>query len=295
MLATVGDVCVNVNQRKIEFVPNQEFDSATESEINNFDLELYVDDDEYNAPSDPEFFLLSVDQLRILSPEGERFLFKRLNFLRFRAHALQATLRSGKRSKKTEEEILRLLDEAEQTRGKIAVANFRLVHSIVRRLAKSRDEIEEFAAESNTILLKAIDKFDYSRGYRFSTYATHSVRRHLRKLIQRKSRNRENEQVLECFDQLESSTKHLSKVSEQRLIDTVKTIVDSFDKVLEPREKFIVMARYGLDGMGQGKSMKLIGDELGLSKERVRQLLQLSLEKLAAIAKPLDLVLEERG
>jgi len=63
--------------------------------------------------------------------------------------------------------------------------------------------------------------------------------------------------------------------------------------VLEPREKHIVIARFGLDGTSKGKSMKVIGDELGLSKERVRQLLQSSLEKLAAIASPLDFSLED--
>jgi DNA-directed RNA polymerase sigma subunit (sigma70/sigma32) len=71
--------------------------------------------------------------------------------------------------------------------------------------------------------------------------------------------------------------------------------VASFDAVLEPREKYIVVARFGLDGSSQGKSMKVIGDELGLSKERVRQLLQSSLEKLAASTKPLDLILEDLG
>ncbi len=51
-------------------------------------------------------------------------------------------------------------------------SNLRLVASIARKFSKSRNDFEELLSEGNAILLYAVDKFDFSRGFRFSTYAT---------------------------------------------------------------------------------------------------------------------------
>jgi RNA polymerase primary sigma factor len=285
-LEPATDEITQVN-RKIDFVPSHEFDSTEESKMAEAAFDLYVNEEEEVSSLAPELFLFSVEQLRYLSAEGERFLFKRLNFLRFRANAIQATLTNSKRSKTTEAEIHRLLSEAEETRSKIAYANLRLLHSIVRRFASSRDEIDELASEANTILLNAIDKFNYSRGFRFSTYVTHAIQRHLLRVKRRGYRERDRTRALSSLEHVEAAGLD-SEIAEERLIAAVKKIVESFDDILEPREKHIVMGRFGLDGTSKGKSMRVLGDELELSKERVRQILQSSLEKLATVAKPLD-------
>ena len=135
----------------------------------------------------------AIDESRLLTFEGEQFLFKRLNFLRFRANALQVTLPPRKPPRKTLKEIQRLLNEAEETRSQIVHANLRLVTSIARRIAPTPDDFDEFVAEANTILVNAIDKFDFSRGYRFSTYATHAIQRHLYRYINRAGKRRQRE------------------------------------------------------------------------------------------------------
>lgn len=253
-------------------------------------MELYAEENGDESIEDAELLALAVEQLRILSAEGERFLFKRLNFLRFRASALQATQSSGKCNRKTAAEINRLIEESQDTRNQIAVANLRLIRSIAGKLSDSREEFEEFCSEANTILLKSIDKFDYSRGFRFSTYATHSVQRHLRRLILRKQQERSKMQSIDAMESCESNPL-MSSSDERKLFGAVAAIIESFDRVLDSREKQIVVQRFGLEGDSKGKSMKVIGDQLGLSKERVRQLLQASLEKLAEVARPLELSL----
>ncbi|MGI9454986.1 MAG: sigma factor, partial [Aeoliella sp.] len=181
---------------RIEYVPNDEFVSVTEHDFAEIDFQLYRDEDQpgpLQGRQLAESFLTAVEQSRLLTFEGEQFLFKRLNFLRFRACALQSALKNKRRPGKTLREIDRLLSEAKETREQIACANLRLVTSISRRLANSADDFDEFLAEANTILLNAIDKFDYSRGYRFCTYVTHAVQRHIYRLISRRAKQKKHE------------------------------------------------------------------------------------------------------
>lgn len=280
---------------KIAYIPSDEFASASETDFAEIAGELYTDED---LPSDPrtatsaESFLFAVEQSRLLSVEGERFLFKRLNFLRFRASALQATAGGKKTSRKTQKEINRLLDEANETREQIACANLRLVTSIVRKLARNSDEFDEFLAEANAILLYAIDKFDYSRGYRFSTYATHAVQRHTFRLIERQSKRKKRESA-NC-DLLQSATAEESHgLDAGEVLRAVQEIMAKFDGTLTEREQYIIRNRFGLDGSEKGKTLRVIGEEIGLSKERVRQLLQQGLEKLAAGSKQLESIFEQ--
>jgi RNA polymerase sigma factor (sigma-70 family) len=281
-----------------EYIPNDDFDSATELDFAEIDFELYTDEDVSPRASTKrsvtESFLIAVEQSRILTVEGERFLFKRLNFLKFRASALQATSKKGRKSKKTVSEIDRLLTEARETREQIACANLRLITSIARKLSKSQNEFDEFLSEGNSILLYAIDKFDYARGYRFSTYATTAVQRHIYRLVERNRKQRKRE----ASDQWNTLSQAVGEAGvsvsvHEKANEAVETIIASFDSVLDDREQKIIRARFGLDGNGKARSMRDIGDELGLSKERIRQLLLESIEKLAEFNKPLESIFDQ--
>jgi RNA polymerase primary sigma factor len=278
-----------VVDRKISYIPSSELESANEIDFSEVaSPDLYVEADEVSLGGDSETFLLTVDQSRILTAEGEQFLFKRLNFLRFKANALQATLDSKKPSKKVLAEIERLLSEAEKTREQLTLANLRLVTSIVRRYCYSPEQFDDYLAEGQAILVNAIDKFDYSRGFRFSTYVTHAVQRRIFLLNQQ---NRRRSQLIssEYSEQLGNvvSQPYVSEKEHLQIADAVDRLVASFDTVLDNREQYIVRARFGLDG-SKAKSLRQIGDEIGLSKERVRQLFNSCIQKLAGVAGPVD-------
>lgn len=281
-----------MNTQEINYIPNDMFPAMSEHDFAEIDGSLYVDEDDGPAWTDEktvaETLLNAIEDSRLLTFEGEQFLFKRLNFLRFRASALQATL-TGKRSdRKTLKEIDRLLSEATESQQQVACANLRLATSIARKLSKSSEDFEEYQAEAYTILLKAIEKFDYSRGYRFSTYATHAIQRHLFRFSERNQKQSKRVHAnSDIILDAGSYAQDPDEPTEQDVSAAVEMIVASFDHTLDERERFIVRARFGLDGTGKGKTLREIGEETGISKERVRQLIQQSLEKLAEVAQPL--------
>ena len=285
---------VFLSDDEIQFIPNDDFTSASEEDFRQLDVQLYAEEEGRAAAFDRKdaavSFLQAIDESRLLTFEGEQLLFKRLNFLRFRANAIKVTLPDRRPPKKLIREIDRLLAEAAATREEIARANLRLVCSIARKMSSgSPDEFDEYVGEANAILLNAIDKFDFSRGYRFSTYATHAVQRHLYRFIGRVSKRKGKEtdspvsieSASDTHDQADGPT-------HQDVMDAAETVLVRVNDVLDERERAIVLGRFGFNESGKSKTLRELGSELGLSKERVRQIQQLALEKLAEVAKPFE-------
>lgn len=290
--ADYGKAGSKLTTSEIEFIPNSDFSTFSEEDFAEVDIQLYTAEEEC-VPADRKeaasSFVQAIEHSRTLTFDGEQFLFKRLNFLRFRANALRMTLNGSRREKKVEREIDRLLIEAEETRNEIACANLRLVSSICRRLAASGEDFDELFGEANPILLKAIDKFDYSRGYRFSTYATHAVQRHIYRVLGRVGKRRKRE--ISSQESLQAAPSEVvgdDEPSAQQVLDAAESIIGRLGEVLDEREQIIIRARYGLNEEEKPRTLRELSAQLGLSKERIRQLQQQAIEKLAEIARPFE-------
>jgi RNA polymerase primary sigma factor len=281
-------------EREIAFIPNETFEKTTEQDLVASEVDFYQTEDQPARSLDRNMLnaslLSTLEHCQLLTFEGEQHLFKRLNFLRFKANAIQMTLNSKRPAKKKLREIERLLAEVSDVREELARANLRLVVSIAGKLSLSRDEFDEFVAEGNGILMYAIDKFDYSRGYRFSTYLTHAVQRHLYRFIERRKKRAAREfarepDLLSRELQVEGVS---DEISDAEIKAATAVIISKIDAALDERESFIIRGRFGLDGTGDCKTYTILGEQLGLSKERVRQLYQRALEKLGEIARPFE-------
>ena len=88
----------------------------------------------------------------------------------------------------TEAELRRLVLEGEDAKDRFIRANLRLVVSIARRYVRSGMPMLDLIQEGNTGLVRAVEKFDYERGYKFSTYATWWVRQAISRAIAQQER-----------------------------------------------------------------------------------------------------------
>ncbi|MBT4868236.1 MAG: sigma-70 family RNA polymerase sigma factor [Planctomycetaceae bacterium] len=210
-----------------------------------------------------------------LSREEERYLFLRMNFVRYRASALQ---RAGTR--RTSQRAAEMLRDATAIRNRISVANERLVVSIARGFADSTMPLDELVAAAQLPLLRAVELFDVSRGYCFSTYATHTIRNHCVRIRSRAVRWR---QRYSC-GVLEEAEHPVSGPSAEEVEVARRSLTQRLFSELVDREKTILSARFGLGCYDRPHTFLEIGRLLGLSKERTRVLAHRAIEKLQQLA-----------
>jgi len=117
----------------------------------------------------------------LLAFAEEQHLFRRMNFLKYSAARLRDSLDVHQPSHARMDQIERYLVEAKASRDQIIRANLRLVISNAKKYCSPQYSFEDLVSDGTLALMEAVEKFDYQRGFRFSTYATHAIRRSIRK------------------------------------------------------------------------------------------------------------------
>ena len=226
----------------------------------------------------------------LLTADEERALFRDMNFLKYRANVLRSRLDPQQPLQTAIDEFSRLLAIAGRIRDLLAECNSRLVIANARDVSNSQEQFEELVSEGFTVLLRTVDLFDYSRGFRFSTYLTHSVRRHFYRLVQRHARRRQQQPTTgnELLNGV--SDREVTPESEMDFARVVSRIMRKGKRHLDDREQVILSSRFGLTGEAP-QTLRQIAQGLGISKERVRQLQLRALDKLRDAADALNVTI----
>lgn len=278
----------NLLRQEVEFIPNEEFLKAgAEKEIlvpEPLLEKLAVDEDFAKLTRGMQPSLARFCECPLLTAEQERNFFRRLNFLRYRINCLRSKLNEKRPSRTAVERIEALIDEAERVRDYIIRANLRLVISIVRKHIGSQMTFDELLSEGCLSLSQAADKFDYSRGFRFSTYAYRAVSRKLYRAISDRFRldSRFATGVDSAmFSSVEDESRTLSQDGRNEFM---RQLLAQFLDKLDRREQLIIRSRYALGAHRCVRTFQNLGDRLGISKERARQLEQRAVSKLRDMA-----------
>ncbi len=236
------------------------------------------------APEGLPAYLGSLYEVPLLTKEQEQHLFRQYNFLKRRASKLRERLDMARPNAALVEKIEAVYRQAVEAKNQIIQANLRLVVSIARKYAHGPSDLFELISSGNMSLLRAVEKFNYSLGFKFSTYATWAIRRNFAHDYVVGNRYHERfrsgqELQLEWAADLRTDSEEQERQQGQAAMQ-VGQILDC----LSDRERDIVTRRFGLDGASEGKTLQEVGIDLGVSKERIRQLEARALDKLRKAA-----------
>ena len=220
----------------------------------------------------------------LLKPEQEQLLFKRMNFLLQQAAIHRALLNPARPSRVRLELIDRLTALAAWHRDRIVEANLRLVFSIVKKFVNPGNTFDDLLSDGIVALIRAVEKFDFDRGFRFSTYATQVIRRNsYRTVVVNQQERQKTVGGLQDLDLEISDEGRESAISEKRWHELRARLSVMLDK-LDRREKFIIRARFSLGAHRKVHTLQALANRLGVSKERVRQLERRAMDKLRSMA-----------
>ena len=212
-----------------------------------------------------------------------------------------------------EEEIelaIRISEDDQEAKKRLAEANLRLVVSIAKRYVGRGMQFLDLIQEGNLGLIKAVDKFDYTKGFKFSTYATWWIRQAITRAIADQARTiRIPVHMVETINKVDKVREILRVAQEPVSLETpigeeedshlgdfipdddalapadaasmslLKEQLADVLKTLTPREAKVLSLRFGLDD-GNPKTLEEVGKVFNVTRERIRQIEAKALRKL---------------
>jgi RNA polymerase primary sigma factor/RNA polymerase sigma factor len=243
-------------------------------------------------PADLPPYLASLYEMPLLTREQEQHIFRKYNFLKYRANKLREELDPAAPKSSLMDEIEALYQQAIETKNEIARANLRLVVSIAKRHVTPDQNFFELVSDGNVSLLRAVEKFDFARGNKFSTYASWAIMKNFARTIPGEFKHRDRYRTSQ--DELFAATPeyradHLYEEGAQL---TRQAQVEKILRRLDEREQKIIMGRFGLQRGHEPQTLKEVGASLGVTKERIRQIEARALSKLRLAAQEEKIALE---
>lgn len=183
-----------------------------------------------------------------------------------------------------------------EARNKIVSSNLKFVASVAKNYQGRGLSYSDLIAEGNLGLIKAMDKYDASKGIKVISYSVWWIRQSILEALDKRNSIEADDLPTECnkselhfeseeytseIEEYENDVFYSEESEETERREEQKKVISMITENLTNREKDIINKYYGLDG-SEPMTLEEIGDELGITKERVRQLNEKCLKKLRA-------------
>ncbi|MBN9118306.1 MAG: sigma-70 family RNA polymerase sigma factor [Planctomycetes bacterium] len=259
----------------VDYIYNAEFDDAAkEAEI----LGQMPGQAEFDAkraakapPKDVPPHMAHLYEWPLLTKEQEQHVFRKMNFLKHQLHRLQEAIDPAKA---TVEDLRRAEELKAGIRGCRDVlinCNQRLVYAQAKQKLALGENIDDLVSDGNLSLMRAVEKFDYGRGNKFSTYATWAIMKNFARSIPDAKTHKQR--YMTGHDDLFEAKADV-RTDEQEVLalaDAARARVNRLLEHLDARTREVIRMRTGLDG-SEEMTLEQIGQHFGITKERVRQI-----------------------
>ncbi len=280
------DLVLEALSVNLDYVKNDLFKKASaERELFEEGMDIQAASTSWYHPMmDDELIAQSAPSSSLLTTEQEKHIFLRYNYARCRAQSAvkKFKLQPGKQAAR---EVAGWYGRVRQNREIITQANLALVLAMAKRTRMSEVDFGELVSEGNMALLRAVEKFDVARGFKFSTYACRAILKAFSRIAMKNSRYRQ------AFPAEFDPTMEKSNYQETRRADVEQDAVEELQRIigenraqLSEVEKTVIQARFAVNQGDDASAMTLeeVGRVIGVTKERVRQIQNKALEKLRA-------------
>ncbi len=165
-------------------------------------------------------------------------------------------------------------------RDQVVLGNRKLVYGAVRKKLYQNQAADDLVGECYIVMIRAVAAYNPWLGIRFSTYAYTCLMRALSRLNQRSVADKLAQHL--SLDLVESDA--LGEVFEMEGENLerpkLKEYLDERHPLLTPREKTVLRRRFRIGGKPESNTLEKVGADLGISKERVRQVQAGAIDKL---------------
>ena len=227
--------------------------------------------------------------LPTLSAADEQHLFRQYNYARYRAAGIVEEFAGRALPVSRVRRLLAWSRIALAARAQIVHLNMPLVLAMAKRTRLGGVDFSELISEGNMALLRSVDKFDCSRGFKFSTYGCRAILKSFSRVAMRASRYNglfpvEFDPSLEKSDYVEQQREGMA----EKCADELRLILEGNLAGLSGVEERVIRERFAMTrGAGKDepspKTLEQVGVLIGVTKERVRQIQNKALQKLKEV------------